>query len=51
VFDPQHHLIGGSYTPEDKAFVPAFGPNGEVYATDWFASDNIYVLEDSLLAP
>ena len=50
VFDPQHQLIGGTYSVKgDQVFDPIFGPNGEVYATDFTTTDNIYILKDSLL--
>jgi DNA-binding beta-propeller fold protein YncE len=52
IFDSDHRLIGGVYsTRGQQVFIPKFGPSGEVYATDWFASDNIYILKDSLLKP
>ena len=35
VFDPDHQLIAGAYSPGDKIFVPIFGSNGEVYASDF----------------
>jgi DNA-binding beta-propeller fold protein YncE len=53
VFDPDHNLVGGVYGPNEAILYPVFGRNGEVYGltADRFASDNIYVLKDSLLTP
>lgn len=52
VFDAGHRLIAGEYQAQgDQVLDPVFGSKGEVYATDFTTTDNIYILKDSLLAP